>query len=441
MSPTETTSTNPSNDPSTTPSADTCKRELSVEIPADVVAKESAAVLAKYQRLVRLPGFRQGKAPASVVRQRYAQEIQQEILDHLLPHALQADTQKHGLNPVSQPQVTDLHANLNAHEAEPIRFKASFEVLPEFELASYKGIAVAKPVVSVTDEQVEEVIQRMREQQATFVPVEGRTIADGDHAQVSLTGTPKDGEGDPITMDEILIDIGGTNTLPEFSAHLRGSEPGNEHTFDVVYPDEYSDERLKGKTFVYHVKVTAVKQKQLPELTDEFAKEVSTDFNTVADIRTRIRENMEAEQQSNQVREAKDKLVEELIARHEFPVPDALVEHQIDIRLDRGLRALSAQGMSTEQMRNMDFDRLRAAQREQAAKDVRASLIIEKIADAEKIDATEEEVDHEVQNLARQSKQTVEAVRQRLTDDGALDRIRDRIRSEKTVDFLYQQSA
>ncbi len=432
MSPTETSIT-----PSTHPADDSCKRELSIEIPADVVAKESAAVLAKYQKLVRLPGFRQGKAPASVVRLRFAQEIQQEILDHLLPRYLQQESTKQGLNPISQPQVTDLHF----HEGEPVRFKASFEVLPTFELGTYKGMAVEKPEVNVTEEQVDEVIHRMREQQATFVPVEVRAIADGDFAQVSLSGTPKDGEGDPITMEEILVDIGGTNTLPEFSAHLRGSEPGNEHTFDVVYPDEYSDERLKGKTFEYHVKVTGVKQKQLPELTDDFAKEVSTEFNTVADIRTRIRENMEGEQRGNLRRQAKDKLVEELIARHEFPIPEALVEHQIDIRLDRGLRALAAQGMSTEQMRNMDFDRLRAAQREQAAKDVRASLIIEKIADAEKIDGTEEEVEHEVENLAQQSKQTVEAVRKRLTDDGALDRIRDRIRSEKTVDFLYEQSA
>lgn len=429
MSTTETTGTNPS--------ADTCKRELSIEIPADVVAQESAAVLTKYQKLVRLPGFRQGKAPASVVRQRFAQEIQQELLDHLLPRYVQQEAAKQNLNPISRPQVTDLHF----HEGEAVHFKVNFEVLPEFTLANYKGIPVEKPAVNVTDEQVEEVVQRMREQHAAFIPVEGRTISDGDFAQVSLSGTPKDGEGEPISMDEIMVDVGGSNTLPEFSAHLRGSEPGNEHTFDVTYPEDYSDERLKGKTFVYHVKVTAVKQKQLPELTDDFAKEISNEFNTVEDVRKRIRENMEAEQQTNQLRAAKDKLVEELIARHEFPIPDALVEHQIDIRLDRGLRALAAQGMSTEQMRNMDFERLRGAQREQAAKDVRASLIIEKIADAEGIDVTDEELDHEVEALARQSRQTVEAVRKRLTEEGALDRIRDRIRSEKTVDFVYQQSA
>lgn len=429
MSTTETTGTNPS--------ADTCKRELSIEIPADVVAQESAAVLTKYQKLVRLPGFRQGKAPASVVRQRFAQEIQQELLDHLLPRYVQQEAAKQNLNPISRPQVTDLHF----HEGEAVHFKVNFEVLPEFTLANYKGIPVEKPAVNVTDDQVEEVVQRMREQHAAFIPVEGRTISDGDFAQVSLSGTPKDGEGEPISMDEIMVDVGGSNTLPEFSAHLRGSEPGNEHTFDVTYPENYSDERLKGKTFVYHVKVTAVKQKQLPELTDDFAKEISNEFNTVEDVRKRIRENMEAEQQTSQLRAAKDKLVEELIARHEFPIPDALVEHQIDIRLDRGLRALAAQGMSTEQMRNMDFERLRGAQREQAAKDVRASLIIEKIADAEGIDVTDEELDHEVEALARQSRQTVEAVRKRLTEEGALDRIRDRIRSEKTVDFVYQQSA
>ena len=161
----------------------------------------------------------------------------------------------------------------------------------------------------------------------------------------------------------------------------------------------------------------------------------------MAEVRERIHANMEAEQKGKAEREAKDKLVDELIARHEFPVPESLIEHQIDIRLDRGLRALAAQGMSTEQMRKMDFERLRGAQREQAIKDVRASLIIEKIAEAEKIEVSDEEVQHEVENIAKYSKQAVEATRKSLTDDGALDKIRDRIRSEKTVAFLYEASA
>ena len=442
MSPTETSDNVVE---STSPGSDTCKREISIEIPVDVVKREFSAVMNKYQKQVRLPGFRKGHAPASLVHQRFADDIRQEILEHLLPNRLQAEAQKLGLTPLSQPQISDLHF----HDDEPLRFKASFEVMPEFEVANYKGVPVEKPVVVVTDEQVEEFLNQTREQHATFVPVEDRAIADGDFAQVALSGHPKNESGDganatkeePISMDEVMVAVGSPNTLPEFSANLRGAQPGDDRTFDVVYPDDYSDEQLKGRTFAYAVKVTAIKNKVLPELDDDFAREISAEFNSIADVRQRIRANMEAEKKTTGEREAKDKLVNELIARHSFPIPDSLVEHQIDIRLDRGLRALAAQGMSTEQMRKMDFERLRAAQREQAIQDVRASLIIEKIANAENIVVTDDEVEHEVENVARQARQPLEAVRKRLTDEDALDKIRDRIRSEKTVDFVYQQSA
>jgi trigger factor len=215
---------------------------------------------------------------------------------------------------------------------------------------------------------------------------------------------------------------------------------GDERTFDVHYPQDFSDQRLAGKTFTYTVKVNAIKQKSLPELDDAFAKELG-EFADLAEVRTRIREGMEAEKKHNAEREAKDKLVAELVKRNDFEVPEALVEHQIDIRLDRGLRALAAQGMKAEDMKKMDLNRLRGGQRDQAVQEVKAALLLEKIAEEEKIEVSDAEIDREVEALATQSKQTPEAIRSRLTRDGALDRIRNRIRNEKTLDFLYHQSA
>jgi trigger factor len=419
------------------------KREIQVEIPADEVARETATLIQKYQKLARLPGFRRGHIPASIIRQRFGRDINNDVVDALVPKFFRQETGKLGLLPVSQPQVTDLHV----HEGEPMRFKASFEVMPEIKVESYKELRAEKPNVVVTDEEVEQSLDGVREQRATFTPVEGRALADGDFAQVSLDGQPKDkddkekaGDTKPVHMDEILVEIAGKTTMPEFTENLRGASAGDERTFDVAYPADSADKRLAGKTFTYNVKIQSIKQKNLPELNDEFAKELG-EFTSLDEVRKRVRENMEAERQHAGEREAKDKLVAELVKRNDFEVPEALVERQIDLQLERGLRALAAQGMRAEELKKMDLQRLREGQRERAVEEVKASLLLEKVAEAEKIEVSDEEINGEVDALATQSKQTPEAIRARLTRDGALDRIRARIRAEKTLEFLYRQSA
>ena len=418
------------------PVATSTKREIEVEIPAEEVARETESLVQKYQKLARLPGFRKGHVPASIIRQRYAEDLKSDVVEALVPRYFRREAEKQGLRPVSQPRVSDLHI----HDNEPLRFKASFEVLPEIKVAGYRELRPDKTEIKVTDEEVEESLNGLREQHATFSSVEGRPLAEEDFAQASLNGQPKDGEGKPVHMDEILIEIGGKNTMPEFTENLRGVSAGEERTFDVVYPKDSNDQRLAGRTFSYTVKVSAIKQKSLPELNDQFAKELG-EFSSLEEVRTRIREGMTAERQRNAEREAKDKLVAELVKRNEFEVPEALVENQIDLRLERGLRALAAQGMRAEDIKKMDMNRLRVGQRDQAVQEVKASLLLEKVAEEEKIEVSEAEIDKEIEALARQSKQPPEAIRARLTQDGALSRIQARLRSEKTLDFLYHQSA
>ena len=422
---------------SPTETKDATKREIAVEIPAAEVTRETETLIQKYQKVARLPGFRKGHVPASIIRQRFSEEIKSDVVEALVPRYFRQEADKQGLVPVSQPRVTDLHI----HEGEPLRFKATFEVLPEIKVEGYKELRADKPEITVAEEEVQHSIDHVREQQATYSAIEGRAAADGDFAQVALDGRPKEGtEGQPVHMDEVLVEINGANSMKEFTENLRGASAGEERTFDVVYPEDSQDKRLAGKTFTYTVKVLSLKQKNLPELTDDFAKELG-EFANMEEVRKRIRENIEAEKKHNAEREAKDKLLAELVKRNDFEVPESLVEHQIDVRLDRGLRALAAQGMRQEDMKKMDFNRLRAGQREQAVQEVKASLLLEKIADLEKIEVSDEEVNHEIEALAQQTKQTSEAVRARLTRDGALDRIKSRIRNEKTLEFLYHQSA
>jgi len=438
VSPTETTDATKAEDTK----KDSIKREISVEIPAAEVARETELQIQRYQKSARLPGFRAGHVPASIIKQRFGDGLKNDVAEALIPKYFRREAEKQGLIPISQPRVTDLHI----HDGEPLTFKASFEVLPEIQVEGYKDLRADKPEITVTDEEVEQSLTSVREQHATYTTVEGRSLAEGDFAQASMDGKPKDGQdvadakANPVHMDDVLIEIGGKNTVPEFSQNLTGASAGDERTFDVSYATDIADKRLAGKTFVYTVKVNGIKQKSLPELNDDFAKELG-DFTSLDQVRKQIRENMQAERQHNAEREAKDKLVAELVKRNEFEVPESLVDRQIDLRLERGLRALAAQGMKMEDLKKMDLPRLRAGQREQAVQDVKSSLLLERIAELEKIGVSDEEVSREVESLARQSKQTSEAVRARLTEDGGLDRIRMRIRSEKTLDFLYHQSA
>ncbi|HEX8896646.1 MAG TPA: trigger factor [Terriglobales bacterium] len=419
-----------------------CKRELTIEVPADVVKDERDKIVARYAKLARVPGFRKGKVPATVVRQRFAEEIKSDLVEALVPRYFREETKKQNMAPVSQPRVTDLHL----HDDEPLKFTAEFEIFPEFKVADYSDIKPETIDTNVTEEEVEQSLKNLRLQHATYNAVEeDRGVADGDFAVVSFRGLPKEAEENaeakPVEVDEVMVEIGGENTIPEFSENLRGAKAGEHRSFDVKYADDFSDKRLAGKTMTYEVDVKAIKTRSIPEPIDEFAKELSTDFATYDDLRNRIRENMKAEKEHEAEHQGKDKIVEELVRRNDFPVPEAMINQQIDLRLERGLRALAAQGMRTEDMKRMDFDRLRLGQRAGAVREVKASLILEQIADQEKIDVSDEELDHELLALATQAKQPVEQIRARLTQDGGLDRIRHRLRNEKALNYLYHRSA
>jgi trigger factor len=415
------------------PMNEACKREVSVEIPADVVAGETENFVKKYQKLARLPGFRKGKTPATIIKQRFAGDLRSEVLESLVPKYLREAITKEKLEPISQPAITDLKMD----EGKPLQFKASFEVMPEIEVGGYADLKPETKDITVTDKEVQEALDHLREQQASFDPVEDRAVADGDHAQVAFVGTPK-GEGQPVTVDDIMVEIGGTITVAEFSDNLRGAKIGEVREFEVTYPEDFQDKRLAGKIVAYAVTIKGIKKKALPELNDDFAKGLGEEFTSLDDLRTRIRSNMEAERKHSVEHEAKDKLVEELVKRNEFPVPESLIERQIDTRLERGLRALASQGMRAEDMRKMDMPRLRAGQREGAVREVKASLILEKIAEKEKLEVSDDEVQKEIDALAKQMQQTPAEIRARLTRDGALERIKDRMRNEKALEFLYR---
>ena len=414
--------------------ASTCRRELELEIPVDEVSKASERVAKEFGKVARVPGFRPGKAPISLIKRRFAEEIKSEVLQNLVPETVEKAVAEQKLTPISQPQVD----KLEFHEGQPVKFRASFDVLPEFALSNYKNLQIEMPEMTVTDEDVTKALAEMQQRAATFAPVEGRAVQNDDFVQVKLHGTPEGG-GDPLQADSVLCHVGAEETMEPFNENLRGAQVGDHKNFDVNYPADYPDAKLAGKLFHYSVDVLGVKTKKLPELNDEFAKDVS-DVTSLEALKTKIREGLEHERDHRQRDLQREKIIAELVKVHDFPVPESLVEHQMDVRLERVVRSLAQQGVDPRAV-NVDWVSLRRRQEDRAKDDVKAELIIDRIATEEKIDVNDEEVDHELEHMASHSGESTEAIRARLTKQGALDRMKAKLRSDKTIDWLAQNAS
>jgi trigger factor len=430
-------------------------REIAVEVDAWTVSKAFSRVVKKYTKLARIPGFRVGKVPESVVRTRFAQDIRQEVLDSLVSERFRMALEGQNLNPVSQPQLT----NLFLVDGQPLQFKAAFEVLPEIDLSGYDATSVEKPHVELTDAEYKAEFDRVMEPYATVETVdEDRALGDGDWAEIEFKGQVQDlaqtvteegksseeAEGedanDPIIGEDVLIEVGGTNTLPAFSDALRGSKVGQEMSFEVTYPADFGEPRLAGQTVKYDVTVKTMKKKTFPERDEEFLKQLGS-YESFADFEAKLRESAGERKKEALENVAKDKLLAELIEKYQFPVPESFVQQQIDARLDRGLRQLAQQGMTEEDMRKLDFNRLRAAQRDQALAEVKASLILDKVAELEGVSVEDEELEREIMMASLQAREPMETVRERFTQDGTLGRIKEQMRREKTGAVLYEKLA
>ena len=413
-----------------------CTRELVLDVPADEVAKAFRSVTANYKKYARIPGFRPGKTPDSVIRRRFGSDIRKEVVDTLLPERFNQAVREQGVKPVGQPQVMEL----NLEEGTPLHVKAVFEYLPDFSVEGYQSVVVEKPSTAITEEEFQQEIERLRDSRATIEPVEeDRPLGDGDWAQITYKGQVEgDAEAAPVEGQDALVEIGGKDTVEAFSNALRGAKAGQELKAEVIYPADYSEPRLAGKTVTYEVEVKAIKKRTLPELNDDFAKEIGN-YESYADLETRVREYVANRKKRSVEGETKDKLFAALAEKFTFPVPESLVQEQIDARLERGLRALAAQGMNPEQMRKLDFQRLRGAQRDSALSEVKTSLILDRIAADENLTVSDEEVERELQLAALQSGETVDALKVRLTQDGGLARIREQLRREKTASWLYEK--
>jgi trigger factor len=413
-----------------------CTREVVLDIPAEEVSKAYDRVVRNYRKYAKIPGFRNGKVPETVIKRRFATEIRKDVVDGLLPERFNKAVRDLGVKPVGQPQVTELTVD----DGAPLHVKAVFEFVPDFSIEGYQSVTVDKPSVEITEEEVQHELSELRESRATIEPVEeDRALVDGDWAQITYKGQIEgDAEAAPIAGEDTLVEIGGKDTLEAFNGALRGAKPGQELKAEVIYPADYGEAKLAGKTVAYDVEVKAIKKRTLPDLDDNFAQELGA-YENFAELETRVREHLASRKRRSVEGETKDRLFAALTERYPFPVPESMVQDQIDARLDRGLRALAAQGMDTEQMRKLDFAHLRAAQRDSAVAEVKTSILLDRIAHVENITVSDEELDNELQLAAMQSREPLDTLKVRLTQDGGLARIREQLRNEKTASLLYER--
>jgi trigger factor len=396
------------------------------------VDKETERAAVEIQGKARLPGFRPGKAPLSIVKTRFAGDIRQEVLDALVPRFLSAAVEKDNLQLVGRPSITDVHF----HSDEPLRFKAEFEVAPTFDLGEYRGITVTYNEPEVTDADVDARVEQIRDQKAQYVNEDPRPLADGDYAVVSLESL--EGVEEKVSQEEMMLKIGDEATMKEFSENLRGASPEDAREFAVTYPEDYDRASLAGKTVKFRAVVKAVRRKEPPELNDEFAKDLG-DFKTLEELKETIRKSILQERSHRAQEEAKHQLIEKLVDAHDFPVPDAYIDRQIQINVENQLRSLAAQGVDPNQIK-LDWEKVRESQKPRAVRDVKASLILDKIGEREAIGPTQEEIDREVNRIARQQREAAAVTRAKLQKEGGIARIAGHIRTDKTLSFLFEQS-
>lgn len=411
-----------------------CTSELDIEIPWVEVEKESDKALKGLSKGVRVPGFRQGKAPKSVLRMRFKDEIKSEVLERLLPKYFWEKAEADNLKVVGTPDVADLHFEDN----EPVKFKAVFEVFPDYELGNYRRLEVPYLQPVVEDSDVDAELERLRESQASYRNLDPRPLADGDLAVFSLKSEAVD-DSPAVDQEETTLTIGADETLPDFSNALRGKSPDDEVDFEVTYPDDFAGEKLAGKSIPFHAKVLGIREKELPELDDDFAKDVDAQFETLDALKTRIREGMLDMRRNQGSQVAKDQLVDQLVKAHDFPLPKRLVDQQIGTRLENNLRSLSQQGVDVKSL-DIDWQKIGESERPRAEHDVKAGLLLGRIADVENILADDSQIDAEVERYAEQNQLSAGGARKKLAEDGTLDRIKSFYRNEKVLSFLFDEA-
>jgi trigger factor len=417
------------------------RKEIKIEIDPAQVKSAYDRVSQQYSKAVNVPGFRPGHAPTSVVRARYKSEIRSEVLRELLPQAVSDAIAEHSLQALGEPNIElDNTEALERFGEEPLTLKVGVEVLPTIELENYKGLELTRRKRPITDADVDRMIDNLRDASASLQPVEDRPSELGDTVTVNARGNYVDEpEEEDIKVDDVEVLLGGPNVQQEFTENLTGVKPDETRTFVVDYPADFSSPGLAGKKIEYVTEVTAVRKKELPDLDDEFAKSLGGDFDSVETLKAKVREDLEARATFEADRMLRDQLIRQLIEAHKFEVPESLVEHETNHRLQTVARQMMQRGVNPESP-EINWESAHEELKAQAENDVRASMLMEQIAETENITVSAEEIEAEIDAIATASQQPKLQVRAALTKNGGERSIAHRLRNRKALDLLIENA-
>jgi trigger factor len=408
------------------------RKNMRVEIPSAVVDAEIDRIARDYSKTVRIPGFRPGKAPARVVKQRYKDRILHDVAQDLIPRAVDDALRERGVEPIDPPDVREV----TIEEGRPLTFTASFDTVPSFEPGDYSALALTRRSARVDDAVVAQALERLRDRAARFEPVQDRGVVEGDTVVADLAR--RDAKGETDTHHDVSIELGAKANPPGFDGHLLGLEIGAVKTFTVSYPSDYAISELAGTAVDYTVTVKEIKKRVRPELDDEFAKDLG-EFETLDALRRRVREDLEHEARHEVDRQLRAELMKQLAARVPFEVPETLVAREVDRRLEELAARLVDQKIDPRQA-GIDWRAFRDSQREVAREAVAAALALDEVARREHLDPTEGEVEVEVRRFAERTGRTPAAVRAALEKDGRLSQVHMGVRREKSIDFLLSRA-
>jgi trigger factor len=412
------------------------RKNLVVEIPSAVVDAEIDKISKDYGKAARIPGFRPGKVPAKVVRQRFRDQILHDVAHGLIPRAVEEALRERGVEPVDTPDIRDVVVE----EGQPLKFTATFETVPPIDPGDYASIVLRTKDVAVDDSAVEQALSQVRERAARYEPVEDRGVEVGDSVVLDLERTAVGDSGATQTdkHENVTVDIGAPANPPGFDEALAGLTAGDAKSFDVQYSDDYTIRELAGTTVKYAASIKAVRKRVVPELDDELAKDVG-EFADLAALRARVREDLEHEAKHEAEREMRAALLTQLASRVTFEVPSSLLDREVDRRVEDFVRRLIEQQIDPMRT-NINWEEFREKQREAAAEAVKGALVLDEVARRENIGVSDADVDAEVEGYAERSGRSAAAVRARLEKEGGLGRLYAGVRRERTLDFVLSRA-
>jgi trigger factor len=409
-----------------------CKKNLAAELPAEELDQEIDKIAREYARTAKIPGFRPGKVPLKIILQRFGNDMRQEATNKIIDRTWKQAIDEHHLHPLAQPVLKEVE---NKPE-QPLRFTLAFEVMPDVEVKDYKGVAVKQPAVDITDEKVEQTLERIREQNAQFIPVDEGEAADGHTLTVTVDGK-FDGEAKSTHEDEITLVLGHPQTNEDFTKNLIGAKSGEQRTFDVEYPADYYRKEFAGKKVHYTVVVKDIKEKQLAELNDDFAKDIGQE--SLEALKEKVRNDLVTQATQNAEKEAREALLKSIIDSQTVEIPDCLVQEEIESNVNRLATRLAMQGIDLNHA-SLDWKKIFEEERPNAELSVRRSIFLDAIARQEKIDISDEEVDLELQKIAEGTNKSVTALRAQLEKENRIEGFRQHLMENKAFDFIYRNA-